>query len=206
MKQIAKKIFVTSTSAAALFIGAQATASANLAQAPSQTSSSNVNYQNPSGSQVTAQTATVTEQVSTQATPAVATTNATAPQVAAVSSAPATSMDTASLLAYAQNFIGTPYQWGGSTPAGFDCSGFTQYVFSHFGKNIGRTTYQQQYAGTRISVDQAQPGDLLFWGDSPYHVAIYLGNGQYISAPTYGQTVSIQSMAYYYPSFAVRVN
>ncbi|MCQ2556892.1 MAG: NlpC/P60 family protein, partial [Ligilactobacillus sp.] len=104
----------------------------------------------------------------------------------------------------AKSLQGTPYVWGGTTPSGFDCSGFTQYVYKQAGINIGRTTYQQRYAGQRISVSQAKVGDLLmFAGDS--HVAISLGNGKYVHAPTPGQRVTVASVAYYAPSYAVRV-
>nr|WP_192944925.1 peptidoglycan endopeptidase [Ligilactobacillus agilis] len=118
------------------------------------------------------------------------------------------SYSVSALLSYAQTFTGVPYVLGGTTPAGFDCSGFTQYVFSHFGKNIGRTTYQQQYAGTKLAVSSAQPGDLLFWGayGSAYHVGIYLGGSSYIAAPEPGESVSVKSFTYYQPSFAVHVN
>lgn len=118
------------------------------------------------------------------------------------------SYSVSALLSYAQTFTGVPYVLGGTTPAGFDCSGFTQYVFNHFGKNIGRTTYQQQYAGTKLAVSSAQPGDLLFWGayGSAYHVGIYLGGSSYIAAPEPGESVSIKSFTYYQPSFAVHVN
>ena len=118
------------------------------------------------------------------------------------------SYSVSALLSYAQTFTGVPYVLGGTTPAGFDCSGFTQYVFNHFGKNIGRTTYQQQYAGTKLAVSSAQPGDLLFWGayGSAYHVGIYLGGSSYIAAPEPGESVSVKSFTYYQPSFAVHVN
>ena len=111
------------------------------------------------------------------------------------------------IVSYAESFIGTPYVWGGTTPAGFDCSGFTQYVYAHEGIHIGRVTTQQENAGTQISVSQAQPGDLLFWGSkgATYHVGIYVGNGKFIASPEPGQSVSIQSMQYFEPSFAVHV-
>lgn len=126
-----------------------------------------------------------------------------------VSQAPTTSsVDSSSITSYALSFLGTPYVYGGATPAGFDCSGFVQYVFNNFGKNVGRTTYQQQYAGTQIDISQAQAGDLYFWGSygSAYHVAIALGNGQYVMSPAPGQSVRTGSVQYYTPSFAVRVN
>lgn len=110
-------------------------------------------------------------------------------------------------LAYKQ--LGIPYVWGGTTRAGFDCSGLTQYVYRNaLGKNIGRVTTNQEYAGTKIPVSKAKPGDLLFWGarGSTYHVAIYVGNGNYIHAPEPGKKVKVQNMSWYAPSFAVRVN
>ena len=119
-----------------------------------------------------------------------------------------TSADGAAIAAYAQSFIGTPYVWGGSTPSGFDCSGLTQYVYAHFGKQIGRNTIAQESAGAHIPVSQAQVGDLLFWGTpgSTYHVAIYLGGNSFAAAPEPGQSVKIGNMAYFMPSFAVHVN
>lgn len=141
-------------------------------------------------------------------------TNTAASSSQAVSQAPtaSTSTTTASasasaITSYALTFLGVPYVWGGTTPSGFDCSGLVQYVYSHFGINLGRTTYTQQYAGTKISVASAQAGDLYFWGSygSAYHVAIALGGGQYVMAPAPGQNVMTGSVSSYTPSFAVRV-
>ena len=131
----------------------------------------------------------------------------------AVSQAPtsikrsSTTASSANITAYALTFLGVPYVWGGTTPSGFDCSGYVQYVYSHFGISVGRTTYTQQYAGTKISVASAQAGDLYFWGNygSAYHVAIALGGGQYVMAPAPGQVVKTGSVSSYTPSFAVRV-
>lgn len=88
-----------------------------------------------------------------------------------------------------------------------DCSAFTQAAFAKVGRSIGRTTYTQATIGTHVSFSQAQAGDLIFWGSdsAPYHVGIYLGGGQYIASPTYGETVSIKSTAYYTPSFAIHM-
>jgi peptidoglycan DL-endopeptidase CwlO len=99
------------------------------------------------------------------------------------------------VIAYASNFLGTPYKWGGTTPAGFDCSGFTQYVYKHFGVNLGRTTKNQIYNGVGVSRDALQPGDLVFYGKGgvPNHMGIYVGNGMYIHAPRTGDVIKISS-------------
>ncbi len=122
--------------------------------------------------------------------------------------APASSTGSA-VVAEAMKHLGAPYVWGAKGPDSFDCSGFTHYVYQvATGKEIGGWTVPQESAGTQISVDQAQAGDLLFWGapGATYHVAISLGNGQFIQAPAPGQSVSISSVADFAPSFAVRVN
>lgn len=97
---------------------------------------------------------------------------------------------------YAKKFIGVPYLWGGTTPSGFDCSGFTQYVFAHFGRSIGRTTYEQINAGTAVSKGQLQPGDLVLFGtvSNPHHVGIYVGGNSYIHAPRTGEKIKIAPM------------
>ncbi|MCR4944001.1 MAG: C40 family peptidase [Clostridium sp.] len=94
------------------------------------------------------------------------------------------------LIDYAMRFIGVDYVWGGTTPSGFDCSGFTQYVFSNAaGKRIGRTTYDQVTSGVEVSFSNLQPGDLIFPSD--HHVGIYVGNGQMIHAPHTGAKVTV---------------
>jgi peptidoglycan DL-endopeptidase CwlO len=122
--------------------------------------------------------------------------------------APSLPAPSGDVIGVAYKYLGVPYVYGGKTPSGFDCSGFTAYVFREaYGIEIGGWTGSQQYAGSQISVGQAQAGDLLFWGPkgSPYHVAISLGNGQYIHAPTEGGVVEVNSTQYFTPSFAVRV-
>jgi len=98
------------------------------------------------------------------------------------------------IVAYAKNFIGVPYVWGGSTPSGFDCSGFVQYVYRHFGVSLPRTTYSQITVGRSVDRANLMPGDLVFFR-SAGHVGIYVGNETYIHAPQTGRTISIDSMA-----------
>lgn len=100
------------------------------------------------------------------------------------------------VVAYASNFLGTPYLWGGTTPSGFDCSGFTQYVYRHFGISVGRTTYDQINDGVGVSRDQLQPGDLIFFGKggNPTHMGMYVGNGAMIHAPHTGDVIKISSI------------
>ena len=99
-----------------------------------------------------------------------------------------------SIVAYASNFLGTPYQWGGNGPNTFDCSGFTRYVFRHFGINIPRVSQDQQNFGTPISIDDLQPGDLVFFGYPAHHVGIYVGNNAYIHAPRTGDVIKISPL------------
>lgn len=99
-----------------------------------------------------------------------------------------------SIISYAKQFLGVPYLWGGTTPAGFDCSGFTSYVFRNAaGISLPRVSRDQQRVGTAVSLNDVQPGDLVFRGMPAYHVGIYIGGGQYIHAPQTGDVVKISS-------------
>jgi cell wall-associated NlpC family hydrolase len=107
----------------------------------------------------------------------------------------------AAVVSDAANFIGVPYQWGGTSPAGFDCSGLVQYVYREAGVSLPRTSEEQAQVGTPVaSLADAQPGDLVFFAGSdgtaanPGHVGIYVGNGQMIDAPYTGTTVQVQSV------------
>lgn len=91
------------------------------------------------------------------------------------------------IVAYAKQFLGNPYVYGGtSLTNGTDCSGFTQGVYAHFGITTGRSSRDQAANGKTIAVEAAQPGDLLFYASGDYinHVAIYIGGGQIIHAST----------------------
>lgn len=85
----------------------------------------------------------------------------------------------AEIVNYGMQFVGCAYVWGGTTPAGFDCSGLTQYVYRHFGIYIGRTSYVQESAGVIIPLSQAIPGDLITWNG---HAGIYIGNNMVLNA------------------------
>ncbi|MBT1174618.1 C40 family peptidase [Bifidobacterium sp. LC6] len=85
--------------------------------------------------------------------------------------------DASALVAYALQFQGAPYVWGGNTPAGWDCSGFTQYVFAHFGISLSHYAPNQASAGTIVT--NPQPGDLMV---SATHAGIYIGNGMMVHA------------------------
>ncbi|WP_038024342.1 C40 family peptidase, partial [Tetragenococcus muriaticus] len=122
--------------------------------------------------------------------------------------APSASADGSAIVAEAQKHMGTPYAWGGRTPDGFDCSGFTQHVYKQVtGRDIGGYTVPQENAGTQISVNEAQAGDLLFWGSKggTYHVAISTGGSSFIHAPKPGDTVKNGDTQYFTPDFAVRM-
>lgn len=104
-------------------------------------------------------------------------------------------------------YLGVPYLWGGTTPAGFDCSGLMQYAYRAVGISISRVTYTQEYEGTEVSLNALEPGDLLFYGTrgSTHHVAMYIGNGQMVHAPQPGDVVKVIEMKYFMPSFARRI-
>lgn len=109
----------------------------------------------------------------------------------------------------ASQFVGTPYVYGGSSPDGFDCSGFVGYVYSLHGISLPRTSGQQSLSGVQVSLSSLMPGDILYWGGtggSAYHVGIYVGNNTYIHASTYGVPLGYAEISsYYMPSGAVRV-
>ena len=106
------------------------------------------------------------------------------------------------LVDYAKSFLGTRYVWGGASPSGFDCSGFTMYVYDHFGYRMSHGASDQLYAFTRVSSAQRLPGDLVFFsygGGDISHVGIYLGGGAFIHATSNGG-VKISYFDGYYSS------
>jgi peptidoglycan hydrolase CwlO-like protein len=190
---------------------AATTVAATAAEATSQESASSVDI--AASSAVASSEAAAPAQTAVS-TPVVNATPAETPAPAApvvstpVVTAPALSAPTGDVISIAAQYIGVPYVWGGKTPSGFDCSGFTAYVFREaYGIEIGGYTVPQENSGTQIAVSAAQPGDLIFWGSrgATYHVAIYVGGGQYIHAPAPGQTVTYSSYNLSGAAFAVRV-
>ena len=104
----------------------------------------------------------------------------------------------ARVVRFARRFLGVPYSYGGSSPAGgFDCSGFTRFVYSHFGIALPHYSGAQFALGRRVARTRLQPGDLLFF-DGLGHVGLYIGHGRFIHAPHTGTRVSIQPLAGWY--------
>ena len=101
------------------------------------------------------------------------------------------------VVVFAYQYLGTPYVWGGTSPVpGFDCSGFMQYIYRHFGISIGRTTYEQIHDGVEVTDGNLEPGDLIFFGtwSDPHHVGMYVGNGTYIHAPHTGDVIKLSAL------------
>lgn len=101
----------------------------------------------------------------------------------------------------AKSFLGTPYVWGGTSPSGFDCSGFTQYVLAQNGKSIPRTSQEQFASGQAVDKSQLQAGDLVFYGNGEAtHVGIYEGNNKIIHSPHTGDVVKESDFSTYWTS------
>ncbi|MEU9897637.1 NlpC/P60 family protein [Streptomyces phaeochromogenes] len=105
-------------------------------------------------------------------------------------------------LAFARAQVGKPYVWGASGPGSYDCSGLTQAAWKAAGVTLPRTTWDQVKSGTTVSVNSAQPGDLVFFYDDISHVGIYIGDGMMIHAPKPGAYVREESI-YYMPVHSV---
>jgi cell wall-associated NlpC family hydrolase len=101
------------------------------------------------------------------------------------------------VVSIAEKLKGKPYSYGGFTPEGFDCSGFVYYAYRQAGKSIPRTTKAQFQASNRLSIEDAQPGDLLFFRINSRklsHVGLYAGNGRFIHASTSRKQVADASL------------
>jgi peptidoglycan DL-endopeptidase CwlO len=108
------------------------------------------------------------------------------------------------IISFASRFKGVPYAWGGTSPAGFDCSGFTQYVFGQAGIRFSRTAAAQFHQGTPVSGSDLKPGDLVFfstYGPGPTHVGIYIGYDMMIDAEDSGVSVSNIRNSYWGPRY-----
>ena len=97
---------------------------------------------------------------------------------------------------YAKKFIGIPYKYGGYTTFGFDCSGFTMYVFKNFKVTLPRIAASQTSKGTAVSKSALKTGDLVFFGKPAYHVGIYVGSGKFIHSPKTGSSIKIIDLKY----------
>ena len=174
-----------------------AAATAAVAATPSATSTSTASSSAASSSAASSSANTSTTSASS---------SASASQAPA-SNTSSVSVSGGSIASNAAKYIGVPYVYGGTSPSGFDCSGLIYYAAKEAGINLPRTSQAQSTIGSYVSVSDLQAGDLVFWGGvgSAYHVGIYIGGGQYLHAPAPGQSVTIQSMAYFAPSFGRRL-
>lgn len=120
---------------------------------------------------------------------------------ATASSNPTKALDSSTtgqaIIATGQKYLGVPYVWGGETPAGFDCSGFTQYVMKQNGIQIPRTAAEQYAAGTPVDKADLKVGDLVFfttYKPGASHVGFYMGNGKFLHASSAAGKVTINSL------------
>jgi len=138
-----------------------------------------------------------------QQAPAVALSSTVAPVASSGSGSdsvgPAPPPTHSSVVSIAEQYLGVPYRWGGSSPSGFDCSGLVMYVFAQVGVSLPHSSYAQYGMGSPVSRDQLQPGDLVFF-DGLGHVGIYVGGGSFIHAPHTGDVVKISSISGWYAS------
>lgn len=108
--------------------------------------------------------------------------------------APAPDARYGGVVGIAMQYLGVPYVWGGASPSGFDCSGFSMYVYAKMGVSLPHHAASQYGLGTPVSKDQLQAGDLVFFNGLG-HMGIYIGGGQFIHAPHTGDVVKISSLS-----------
>ncbi|KND27548.1 C40 family peptidase [Streptomyces anulatus] len=113
----------------------------------------------------------------------------------------------ASIVAFAKAQVGDAYVPGGTGPNSWDCSGLTQAAYRTAGIDLPRVSQSQSTFGTQVSLDNLQPGDILYWGSagSAYHVAIYIGGGEFVGAQNSNTGTVQRSLDYDRPTGAVRV-
>ncbi|WP_217235281.1 C40 family peptidase [Streptomyces sp. AC555_RSS877] len=113
----------------------------------------------------------------------------------------------AAVIAFVKAQVGDAYVSGGTGPNSWDCSGLVQAAFNQIGVSLPRVSQDQSTAGTQVSLDNLQPGDILYWGSagSAYHVAVYVGDGMFVGAQNPSTGVAEKPMSYDPPTGAVRV-
>ncbi|MCX5304393.1 NlpC/P60 family protein [Streptomyces sp. NBC_00160] len=132
--------------------------------------------------------------------------SASAPQGTGTVSAPATG-SAAAIVNFARAQVGKAYVMGGTGPSSFDCSGLVQAAYRQAGISLPRMSQAQSSAGTSVSLNALQPGDILYWGSkgSAYHVAIYVGGGKFVGAQNPSTGIVERNLSYDKPTGAVRV-
>ena len=193
---------------------AQSTVASSVAESTSQQADSSTSLATAVSSAASTQTATTdystaAASTSSSSTSEQASTNSTAGTAdSAVSTSSSSDLTTGSVVSLAVKLANAniPYVWGGASLSGMDCSGLVDYVFQNAeGISLPHYTVSLESCVSQHSVAEAQPGDVLFWGNhgSTYHCAIYIGNNQYVAAPQPGQNVEIETISpYFMPSFA----
>ncbi|HEY0168990.1 MAG TPA: NlpC/P60 family protein [Jatrophihabitans sp.] len=157
------------------------------------TAAERAKYYNPVPQPSAAVVAQVVTRAVTQAAPLAAA--APAPQTAPAPARSA-SRGAGAAISEARAQLGKPYQWGGSGPGSFDCSGLTAWAWRAGGVSLPHNAAAQQGSGTPVGRSDLQPGDLVFFGSPAYHVGLYVGDGMMIHAPTTGDVVKMSSLSY----------
>ena len=207
LEQVKKKAEEESRAAETTAAAKETTAAAKETTKASETSYSGTIEANPSESKA-AETKAPTTAAATKATTASGVGPGGGPGTGGTSSSgnEVTNATRSAVVAYAKQFLGNPYVYGGtSLTNGADCSGFTMSVFAHFGISTGRSSRDQAAKGKEVAVSAVQPGDLLFYASGNYinHVALYIGNGQVIHASTAKSGIKISPSNYRTPCKAV---
>lgn len=189
----------------------QSTVASSVAESTSQQADSSTSLATADSSAASTQTATTdySTAAASSSTSEQASTNSTVGTAdSAVSTSSSSDLTTGSVVSLAVKLANAniPYVWGGALLSGMDCSGLVDYVFQNAeGISLPHYTVSLESCVSQHSVAEAQPGDILFWGNhgSTYHCAIYIGNNQYVAAPQPGQNVEIETISpYFMPSFA----